>query len=389
MSDASYQPKVYRKQGGDELVVASGGKITIETGGTVEYNGDDLIAEIAALSGLDATELGFLNGVTAGTVTVSKAAVYDAAGKLKRSSATVAAAGNSLATATDLTAELNAVTGADGTKAVSLPVPTADSVVIVVNTDATNNLPVYPDAAGSQINALGAGNAFTVTPGQVAIFIGRSATLWYVAAATDTITGLTASAAELNLNDGTTAGTVVASKTVAVDAQKAVDTLRATTDRTLGGTGVPAAAGVAYEMTKEVTAIADATATTVLTVTVPNAAHAGMIDVAVIGRLGAGGAIGADEAVSSSRYQFTFVRTAGVASVLTASAQLGAVNVAVAGAATVTATLSVVDSAEGVGATNTHLIKVTITKSGGASANHKCNVHVRLHNCNATGVTIA
>lgn len=33
----SYQPKVYRKQGGDELVVASGGKITVESGGEIEY----------------------------------------------------------------------------------------------------------------------------------------------------------------------------------------------------------------------------------------------------------------------------------------------------------------------------------------------------------------
>lgn len=31
----SYQPKVYRKQGGDELVVASGGKITEESGGAI------------------------------------------------------------------------------------------------------------------------------------------------------------------------------------------------------------------------------------------------------------------------------------------------------------------------------------------------------------------
>lgn len=31
----SYQPKVYRKQGGDELVVASGGAITLEAGGGI------------------------------------------------------------------------------------------------------------------------------------------------------------------------------------------------------------------------------------------------------------------------------------------------------------------------------------------------------------------
>lgn len=35
MPDTSYQPKVYRKRGGDELVVASGGKVTVETGGEV------------------------------------------------------------------------------------------------------------------------------------------------------------------------------------------------------------------------------------------------------------------------------------------------------------------------------------------------------------------
>lgn len=35
----SYQSKVYRKQGGDELVVASGGKITVESGGAIEAPG--------------------------------------------------------------------------------------------------------------------------------------------------------------------------------------------------------------------------------------------------------------------------------------------------------------------------------------------------------------
>lgn len=35
MADATYTPLVYRKQGGNELVVASGGTITIEDGGTI------------------------------------------------------------------------------------------------------------------------------------------------------------------------------------------------------------------------------------------------------------------------------------------------------------------------------------------------------------------
>lgn len=35
MSDDTYQTKVYETQGGDELVIASGGRLTIEAGATV------------------------------------------------------------------------------------------------------------------------------------------------------------------------------------------------------------------------------------------------------------------------------------------------------------------------------------------------------------------
>ena len=35
MPDSTYQPKVYRRQGGDELVVANGGIITVESGGQI------------------------------------------------------------------------------------------------------------------------------------------------------------------------------------------------------------------------------------------------------------------------------------------------------------------------------------------------------------------
>src|SRR3990167_10537180 len=78
MVDTTYQPKVYRKDGGDTQVVASGGKIEVETGGDIEVNGVSLIDEVAALSGLDSGELGVLNGVTPGTVAASKAVVVDA-----------------------------------------------------------------------------------------------------------------------------------------------------------------------------------------------------------------------------------------------------------------------------------------------------------------------
>lgn len=47
MADGTYMPKVYRKQGGDEFVVASGGKINVESGGQID---DDAI--VAAINSL-------------------------------------------------------------------------------------------------------------------------------------------------------------------------------------------------------------------------------------------------------------------------------------------------------------------------------------------------
>jgi len=90
MSDASYQPKTYRKSGGDVSVVADGGILSIESGGHIEIdtggdilvNGVSLIDEVAALSGLDSGELGVLNAVTAGTVAASKALVVGASKQL-------------------------------------------------------------------------------------------------------------------------------------------------------------------------------------------------------------------------------------------------------------------------------------------------------------------
>lgn len=39
MADATYQPKVYKKDGGDTLVVASGGEIVVESGGAITNSG--------------------------------------------------------------------------------------------------------------------------------------------------------------------------------------------------------------------------------------------------------------------------------------------------------------------------------------------------------------
>jgi hypothetical protein len=153
-------------------------------------------------------------------------------------------------------------------------------------------------------------------------------------------------------------------------------------------TGDPGTALSQVELYKEVTAIPDNTATNILTITVPNAAHAAQIEFDITGRLGAGGAIGADEAVSVSKYLASVNRTPGVASVLVLGAQLGVAQSSVAGAATDTAVLTQVANGEGVTVTNTHTIKVTIARSAGTSANHKLDLHARLLNANASGITM-
>lgn len=143
------------------------------------------------------------------------------------------------------------------------------------------------------------------------------------------------------------------------------------------------------EINKTVTAFTNAVAKTVFTVTVPNAAHHAVIELEVQGALGAGGAIGAGEAMATNTYKIAIVRTAGVATVATATAAGSAVAVAVAGANTVTATAAVSAMSGAVGATQTFTIDVTITKNAGTSDNHTCLAYAKLMNANATGITIA
>lgn len=62
---------------------------------------------------------------------------------------TVASAGNSQGTAAALSASVSNVTGADLTKGVVLPLPTASGRAFLVINAAANALKVYPPAGGS------------------------------------------------------------------------------------------------------------------------------------------------------------------------------------------------------------------------------------------------
>lgn len=68
----SYGPKVYRKQGGNELVVASGGTITVQSGGAVDMSG------LAVASGAGV-------GITAGTGTIYRSSVEKVGGIFRTS----------------------------------------------------------------------------------------------------------------------------------------------------------------------------------------------------------------------------------------------------------------------------------------------------------------
>jgi hypothetical protein len=178
--------------------------------------------------GLTATaaELNLNHNAVAGTVVNSTSVIYDAAGKVARSSATPAGAGANVATATALTAELNYVTGSNGAVGVVLPIAALNEVVEVTNsvTTAGNFLNVYA-ITGSQINALGSTVAYVLNPGCTAKFVGASATLWNTSGVTVSLPGVTATPAEINVLHGVTPGTSLASSAAVLSASSSLTVL--------------------------------------------------------------------------------------------------------------------------------------------------------------------
>lgn len=58
MADVTYQANVYRKDGGDTLVIASGGVLDIETGGIVKVDGTQQAALTVQLTSITHTAPG-------------------------------------------------------------------------------------------------------------------------------------------------------------------------------------------------------------------------------------------------------------------------------------------------------------------------------------------
>lgn len=246
--DGTYQPKTYRKAGGDEFVIADGGLITVQSGGTVAietggdltYNGDSLIDEIAALSGLDSGELGVLNGNTAGTVTAGKAIVpttnkyvdelrigtfYIGTGSNNAAVGTTAAELNTLASTT-------AGTAAAGKAVVLTTNKYVDELRIGSFYVGAGSNNAQVTASATELNTLTSVTAGTVTAGK-AIVSGSSngllndvrAEVFYIGAGSNNAQ-VTASAPELNKLTGVTGGTVTAGLAVVTTTNKYLDELR-------------------------------------------------------------------------------------------------------------------------------------------------------------------
>ncbi len=90
---------------------------------------------------------------------------------------TLAAAGNSQATAAKIKAAVSNVTGANGTLAVVLPKADVGNVRIVYNSVATNGLPIYPQSGGT-INGGSGDAAITIEGKTLAILVKTDATNW-------------------------------------------------------------------------------------------------------------------------------------------------------------------------------------------------------------------
>jgi len=202
--------------------------------GNVRLNGS--AGATAEGIGLDTTELGLLNGATAGSITASKVVTRTAAQGIPRATAVVAAIGADASDGAALTKDINLVTGADNTTCVVLPVGVAGETIVVVNTVANKVLPVFP-AGTENINGAGAGVVFTMGPARAVAFVCTAAGVWYA----EKLAAATPNATELALLTGAgTGGTPVASKVQVADVNQNIGAVKATS-LAIGATGAEVA----------------------------------------------------------------------------------------------------------------------------------------------------
>lgn len=157
MADGTYQPLVYREQGGSRQVIASGGSCDVESGGELDIESGGALK----IAGTDVTSKLNAQAAQSGGTAVG----------------TVAAAGNAQGNAGAITGDFCVVTAADGTKGVVLPTATIGRRVTVKN-NANAVLKVYP-ATGGAINAIAANGAISIAAYTCCDFIAQTTTQWW------------------------------------------------------------------------------------------------------------------------------------------------------------------------------------------------------------------
>jgi hypothetical protein len=98
---------------------------------------------------------------------------------LDGAAAAVAAAGSAQGDAAAITAKVNVISAADGTKGVVLPAGDGDcpAVFVLYSSVVTNACKVYPPTGGS-INAASANAAFSMTAQKPTLFVRVSSLQW-------------------------------------------------------------------------------------------------------------------------------------------------------------------------------------------------------------------
>ena len=158
MVDGTYQPKVYRKQGGNELVVASGGAITVEPGGSI-----NIITPRGAIYFVDnsVTASGVGTSWTTAFKTITEAVAVAVAGDtiLIRNDGTTA---NQYNEAVTVAVKGLSIIGAGTTTNQALwtaPDTTAPCLTIAAATDCVvENIRFRPPVANAAISLTGASN---------------------------------------------------------------------------------------------------------------------------------------------------------------------------------------------------------------------------------------
>jgi hypothetical protein len=152
--------------------------------------------------------------------------------------------------------------------------------------------------------------------------------------------------------------------------------------------GVAGGAATSTRLVKSLSGMSDGALTRMVTITVPNSAHSAAVKLILTGSLGPGGAIGANEASTTSCYTITIMRTPNRDAVLGASSAYGVSTARATGAAPCSVSIDVTDQAGASSATQTWHVRVSVRKGGGGSNNHTVVGVFELENANGSGVTI-